>query len=289
MAWPQAPTLHPLVTSMPAEIDGNIRAMGEMLQRRVADPLERVKAVHDYVADRIAYDGESYVAHRYPPQDVATVMSTRKAVCAGYAAVFRELAQAAGLEAVFVGGDVRKEGGTMAGEGHAWNAVRVWQRWYLVDTTWDSGDLDGSRFTKKYRTDYLMTPPEILGHSHLPDDERWQLRDRPLSRGEFLRQPQLQPGFFAAGLVLEQPDRPQVDVQGELSLRVRSTRGRFVLVDQSRVGSTSPGQRCTVTGREVLDVTCRFPGPGAYKVNIFAGEQQYGSYDGVAAVDANVR
>ena len=280
--WPVPATVHPLVASMPPAIDGNIAAMGAYFQQRVADPLERVKAVHDYVADRIAYDAESYLAHRYPPQDAASVLRERKGVCAGYAAVFRDLAQAAGLEAVFVGGDVRGRG-SAAGESHAWNAVRVWQRWYLVDTTWDSGHLEGDRFVRNFRTDYLMPPPGVMGYTHLPDDERWQLRDRPISRGDFLRQPQLRPGFFVAGLSLEQPDRPQVDVHDALTVRLRNPRHQRVQIDFHPASDRQGGGICPQQGSDVLDVTCRFPGPGSYTVNVFADSTW------VATVEAQAR
>lgn len=281
--------LHPLVTAIPPEIEGNIGAMGAYIQRRVDDPLERIRVVHDYVADRIAYDAVAYVEGRYPPQDAETVMRTRKGVCAGYAMLFVALGKAAGLDAVYVVGVTRTQDGTLAGQGHAWNAVRAGQRWYLVDTTWDSGSVSGKEFTKNFRTSYLMTPPEYFGYTHLPDEEKWQLRERPLNRGEFLRQPMLTPSFFAEGLTLITPDRSQVDVQGELKMRLTSTKGRFVLASHAPTGGASAGEHCEVKGEETLDVVCKFGAPGAYNVNLFAGPQRHGTFHYVGKVQVNAR
>jgi len=275
---------------MPPEIEGNIVAMGAHFQRRLDDPMERARAVHDYVADRIAYDGEAYVNKKYPPQDAATVMRTRKGVCAGYSQLFAALGKAAGLDAIYVVGDTRTQSGAISGEGHAWNAVRIGQRWYLVDTTWDSGYLEGTAFHKKFRSAYLFTPPEVFGHTHIPDDPRWQLRERPLSRGEFLRLPMLTPGFFADGLALVSPDRSQVDVQGEFLMSVRNPKKRHLLASYVQVGDEKgKGQRCEVKGEESVSVTCTFAAPGAYNVNVFSGPEAYGTFEYVGKIQVNTR
>ncbi|MCU0656559.1 MAG: hypothetical protein MUF64_15300 [Polyangiaceae bacterium] len=288
--WPWEGGVHPLVASMPADIEGNIGAMGAHLRQRIDDPVERIRAVHDYVADRIAYDAVSYVEKRYPPQDAESVLKARKGVCAGYALLFEALGKAAGLEVVYVVGDTRSQDGSLAGEGHAWNAVRAGQRWYLVDTTWDSGTVRGREFNKGYRTDYLMTPPEYFGYTHQPEDPRWQLRERPLSRGEFLRQPMLTPTFFAHGLTLVTPERSQVDVQGELTVRLRSARGRFLLLNYSDAAMPrSSDERCEVRQGEEVTALCKFSRPGSYSVSIFSSPDEYGTYSYVGKFHANSR
>jgi hypothetical protein len=289
-AWPVEGGLHPLVAAMPADIEGNIAAMGAHLRRRIDDPLERIRAVHDYVADRIAYDAVAYAEGRYPPQDAATVLRTRKGVCAGYAQLFQALGQAAGLDVVYVVGVTRTQDGTIAGQGHAWNAARAGQRWYLIDTTWDSGTVQGKEFTKNFRTSYLMTPPEYFGYTHLPEDPRWQLRERPLARGEFLRQPMLTPSFFAEGLTLVTPDRSQIDVQGALTMKLQNKKGRFLLASYAPLGdASSKGERCEVKGTDAVDIRCTFAAPGAYNINLFAGPQPYGTFAYVGKIQVNAR
>jgi hypothetical protein len=183
------PALHPLAVDTPPEAEKSIAALGAFIAAHEPDPFQRAKAVHDWIADRVAYDGVARRTQKFPPQDAQTVFRTRKAVCAGYARLFTALARAAGLEAAYVLGDARDPGLRPEGEAHAWNTVKIAGSWHLVDVTWDSGYLDGDAFVKQYRTSYFLTPPEIFGVDHYPRDAHWQLRAPPITRGAFLRQP----------------------------------------------------------------------------------------------------
>src|SRR5262249_12885213 len=216
--WPLPPQLHPAVAALPAEAETSIAAVARYLAGQESNPWMRIKALHDYVADRVSYDVESYRAGKYPPQDAETVFRTRRSVCAGYANLLAALGQASGDEIVVVGGDARTDGRDITGEGHAWNAARIGGRWTLLDATWDAGHVGDGPFVKKYSTEFLFTPPEVNGLSHFPEEEQWQLRHPALSRGEFFRQPLMRPRFFAEGYTLVSPSRPQVTVATLLHL-----------------------------------------------------------------------
>jgi hypothetical protein len=181
--------IHPLVENMPPEIETSIAAVAKYIVDHESDPVQRARIVHDWVADRISYDGPAFRTGRYPPQDAESVFRARKGVCAGYSHLFVALAKKVGLDAAFVVGDVRGPGMRLDGEPHAWNAVKAGGGWSLVDVTWDSGYLEGATFRKRYSVDYLMPSPDAFGIDHYPHAARWQLRDAPISRGAFLRQP----------------------------------------------------------------------------------------------------
>jgi transglutaminase-like putative cysteine protease len=285
--WPQPAQLHPVVTSVPPDAETSIAGLGRYIAERESNPIRRLKALHDWVADRIAYDGESYMAKRYPPQDAETVFRTRMAVCAGYSQLLSALGKAAGVEIAYVVGDARTSGMGLSGEGHAWNAARVEGRWYLVDVTWNSGHLDGTRFEKSYRTEYLMTPPRVFGLDHFPDDAKWQLVEKPLSRGEFLRQPAMAPEFYVHGLELLAPDRSQVDVRGSLVVEVKNPHGVFLLASYYARGSTQEKTRCDVENGPISRATCKFAQPGSWDVKLYTNRQQFGSFAYAGQLQAN--
>ena len=286
-SWPMAMVLDASVVDMPAGSEATIQSVASYLQERVPAPFARLKAVHDWVADRVAYDAESYLAGHFGPQDADSVFSSRQSVCAGYANLMQAMGRAAGLEVVYLSGDARTEGNDLSGQGHAWNAARIEGKWYLLDVTWDSGVLDGSRFKKRYSTEYFLTPPRVFNLDHLPDDAKWQLLDKPLSRGEFLRQPALAPLFFARGLELVTPDRSQVDVRGALEISLKNPQNVFLLASyETRDGAGEP-RHCDVDAGVAAHVSCKFAQPGRYDVKLFSNRQPSGRYDFIGQLQAN--
>jgi transglutaminase-like putative cysteine protease len=286
IAWPAPATLHPVVASMPADAEQSIASVARYIAERESDEVGRFRAAHDWVADRIAYDGPSYVAHKYPPQDAQTVFRTRTSVCAGYAQLLTALGKALGLDVVYVVGDARTTGTGENGDGHAWSAVKLGGRYYLADATWDSGTLDGATFKKRFTTDYLFTPPEVFGVDHFPDDKKWQLRDKPISRGDFFRQPMMASRFYAEGRELLSPLRSQVTVPGPLTAEIKTRSGLYTLATWT-LGRGTEQTHCQVTNGEITRVTCDLPGKGSYLVRLFSGPQPYGHFDFIGQIEAN--
>ncbi len=88
------------------------------------DDHEKVKAIHDYVVKHISYD-TSYKAYT-----AYEALVNRSAVCQGYALLTYQLLKEAGIENHFVTG-------TGDGQPHAWNLVKIENKWYHLDTTFD--------------------------------------------------------------------------------------------------------------------------------------------------------
>ena len=276
-AWPQKAEIHPAVLSMPAGQKTSAETVGRYLAAQESDPYLRVKAVHDFVANHVAYDAVALAEGRYPPQDAATVLETGMGVCAGYANLFKAIGDATGDNVVVVVGDSRSRGGQISGAGHAWNAAEVNGRWYLIDATWDAGYVNGREFTKQYSTSYLFVPPAVMGVTHFPDEPDWQLRERPISRGEFARQPMMRPRFFAEGFSLQSPKRSQITTEDDVEILLRNPKKRHLLAHYKTL-SGSAKTKCQIEAALDSKVTCEFPDPGEYQVSLFSSPKRYGTY-----------
>lgn len=289
-AWPFVAELHAAVRELPASEEVSPQSVGRYLSSRIADRYELAKAVHDYVADRVAYDVPSYRAHRYPPQDADTVFRTRLSVCAGYSALFEAIATAAGLEVKTIVGRARGVVVDGMGEGHAWNVVRLDNQWRLIDTTWDAGYVDATSFHKRYSAMYFLTPPEAFISRHWPDEPRWQLLSPARTEGEYLRMPLLRPDFFAHGLTLLEPSRGEFDVRGPFELRIDNPRGRSLMAALYR-DDGAESERCTTDDATATSVRflCAPSGTGAFNLEMFASEERYGSHTGVGALRVHSR
>ncbi|MDA1800472.1 S-layer homology domain-containing protein [Bacillus cereus group sp. BY6-1LC] len=88
------------------------------------DDHEKVKAIHDYIVKHVSYD-TSYKAYT-----AYEALVNRSAVCQGYALLTYQLLKEAGIENHFVTG-------TGDGQPHAWNLVKIENKWYHLDTTFD--------------------------------------------------------------------------------------------------------------------------------------------------------
>jgi transglutaminase-like putative cysteine protease len=257
-SWPMPRTLHIAARSMPAANARWILGVADWLRRHESNPVMQVKALNDWVADNIVYDVPALRSMNIPPQDAASVFSRRIAVCAGYSNLMVALGRELGIEIVYVSGVSRGRDGQLSPGGHAWNAVKLDGGWYLMDTTWNAGYVDGDRFVKSYKTDYLFTPPRLFARNHLPDDGAWQLLENPISRGEFLRQANLKPGFFAHSLELIRPDRSQIEVRSAFEVSLRNPRSSALT---ARIAAVSGGEskRCSVQTFRDTTIRCELP------------------------------
>ncbi len=287
--WPFRDEIHPVVKNMPASAEQSIESLAQYVVAQERDPLQRVKALHDWVADHIAYDaalllrmeaGEFVSAET---QSAERVFRDRKGVCAGYANLMAALGRVVGIEIRVVVGHARS---SMDGVGHAWNAVNIEGRWYLIDATWNAGSVEPGTpdFTKRYSTAYFLAPARVFGLNHFPEDPNWQLQQPPVSRGEFTRQPNLTPRFFMHGFRLASPRRSQVTVADSVTISVDNPNRHSLLASFAPKGGGTK-TRCDVTGTTEITATCQFPRSGVYVVTLFGNEAREGTHWSVGTVE----
>jgi len=151
---------------------------------------EKSRSIFAWIIHHISYDNFAYKKGvKRINKSNQDILRRRKAVCFGYACLFKEMAEVAGIESKLVSGyskqiltsttDIKKID-------HAWNAVKLDGQWYLLDATWDSSLIyQDDLFTSAYQQDYYLTPPNLFILTHLPNDPMWQLLDCPISKEDF--------------------------------------------------------------------------------------------------------
>lgn len=126
---------------------------------------EIFSAIYDYIVKNVFYDHEHLGNNEYQPQYTAYAAIIQKtAVCQGYANLLYRMLLTAGIECRIVSGDAAtldEHGNTVLIEGtnyikterHAWNIVKLDNKWYNVDATWDSSgcvSIAGSGASARY-------------------------------------------------------------------------------------------------------------------------------------------
>ncbi|MBQ6323098.1 MAG: hypothetical protein IJI24_09505 [Lachnospiraceae bacterium] len=86
---------------------------------------EKIKFVYEYLINTVDYDRSAPDS-----QNIQSALLSGKSVCAGYAKSFQYILHRMGLFCTYVTGSVKQKGD------HAWNIVRIGERYYNVDVTW---------------------------------------------------------------------------------------------------------------------------------------------------------
>jgi hypothetical protein len=133
----------------------------------------------------ISYDAQSFFAGTVKPATPQSTLTSGLAVCDGYAGLYIDLAEKAGLQAYKVSGHGKGFGyrALAPGEGvpkistnHAWNCVLMDGEWRLIDATWGAGILNGDGlYEQRFDATWFTSTPAEFAMRHFPTDPTYQL------------------------------------------------------------------------------------------------------------------
>ena len=117
----------------------------------------------------------------------------RSGVCRHFADLFQYMATKAGLKSVIITGQSMKQG-------HAWNAVKIKDKWHLLDATWAASSQNAFRgiktdksykraieirerkiknnrikASKRIKEEWFFAHPKQFFKTHTPHDKQWKL------------------------------------------------------------------------------------------------------------------
>ena len=128
---------------------------------------EKYKAIHNYLIRNCEYN---YTAANSASNgfDVAFTaygaLVRHSAVCQGYAGAFDLIAKKAGLRSMTVSGSAN-------GQKHAWNYVKIGNRYRYIDCTWDD--------TAAGNSDQIAYYYFLVGKTKIAKDHYWKISDFP--------------------------------------------------------------------------------------------------------------
>ncbi|MDD3686503.1 MAG: transglutaminase domain-containing protein [Bacteroidales bacterium] len=104
--------------------------------------------------------------------------------CTNYSASLTVLCQFAGIEAYSVLGYVKIDGKIITNADHAWNVIKIDEKYFLFDAAFDS-ELIKKENGMKYQ--YFKKKGEDFIQTHMPYDPIMQLQQYPATHPEFLK------------------------------------------------------------------------------------------------------
>lgn len=160
---------------------------------------EKVLAICHWIILHVKYDYEAFKERQSRVQTSIQVLQSRKALSREYAQLFKEMCAAVGIQAAVVTGytkgfDFFKNDHLYRAE-HVWSAVRIDQKWYLLDLTYASGHVEQKqpigghswlkyqaqfRYVQELHPEWLLVAPEEMILTHFPHLNIYQLLEVPL-------------------------------------------------------------------------------------------------------------
>jgi transglutaminase/protease-like cytokinesis protein 3 len=183
------------VKTTPKSVTKDIPTLTEYLKKGAKSKKELAQLIYYWISLYIDYDVESFVNNTIDDVSAESTFLNRKSVCAGYANLFKEFCNISKIKCEVINGYAKGynyNGEYLEKTNHAWNAIKMHDKWQLIDVTWGTGGLDNSNgklsFEKELCVRYLMDSPEDFLLEHLPENPEWQLLEKPITKDEFFSQ-----------------------------------------------------------------------------------------------------
>jgi hypothetical protein len=251
------------------------------------DVFKQVKNIHDWVALNISYDAQQYFSAEITKEQTSSeVFKTKLAVCEGYSNLFSQMCTYAGIKSTKISGYARGAGFSISGveqinSNHAWNAVFLDDNWYLVDSTWDAGYLNGRHFEQEYETSYLFLEPENMIYTHYPEMKMWQLLEHPIEDSEFLDSPYLRGDYFQFVEHSDFENEKKTINSSKTASYTISLKDNYILMGTlSDLNGKKFTNRIYIKNKdEYKEIMISFPEKGKYVLKLFAAAEESNDYE----------
>jgi len=217
----------------PKHFEKDIHTLIQYLIQPAKSETDKARVIFTWIATHIKYDDKAFNSGNYPDYTAEYVLANKKAVCEGYSNIMVALCKEAGLEAEKVIGYAKGYGYTINDKfeetDHAWNAVKIDNKWWLMDATWAAGfgETRNNKLvsTTRFEPYWFKVNPKAFKFTHLPELPEWQLTDHKLTKEGYENLPYLRHDFFKLGF---NPDKAYDEaVSGKIKLFVETYSSEF--------------------------------------------------------------
>lgn len=151
--------------------DKTLEKADEIIEKTITPnmtDLQKEKALHDYVVKNYEYDYDNYLNGTIPGDSYSAygLLINGKGVCASYADTMKLLLTKVGIECIEVSGQA--DNGSLGN--HAWNIVKIDNKYYHLDATWDDPVPDRPN---EVRYKYFNLSDDEISKDHIWDKNKY--------------------------------------------------------------------------------------------------------------------
>ena len=156
---------------------------------------------------------------------VNEAFKNKTGVCEEYAQSFKKIGDLLGLESEVIKGNVRnlpQEIGKPVNESnHAWNAIKLNNKWIILDATWAAGYEYNGRWIREFNPYFFNIPKEKIFKTHFPEDSLWVLHFGRMSLQEFYNHPIYGHPFLSSTMELISPKNGIITINSSKKIELQ--------------------------------------------------------------------
>lgn len=134
----------------------------EIINETSNNTYKKIQQLHDWIVDNVEYE---QTTSKTNIRNIYGAFEENEVVCEGYAKAFKYLLDKIGIENIIVVGYGSNSAGNT--EDHAWNYVKLNEKWYAIDVTWDDPIISGGgKLSDKNRYSYFLKGSNNFNNSH---------------------------------------------------------------------------------------------------------------------------
>jgi transglutaminase/protease-like cytokinesis protein 3 len=183
------------------------------LTKGLENDIDKYRVIFRWISENIDYDVKLYlktISHDFDARVfpgkykrwnnrlnrlyTKHTIKKRMTICEGYSWLLETMCRTAGLSCVSVSGYARNVDSSIGAKtkpNHAWNAIKIDNKWYLTDPTWASGwvNLERTKYYRDFNEVYFLVSPDEFIANHYPVDMQWTLLLNEPKLSEFFNSP----------------------------------------------------------------------------------------------------
>ncbi len=158
---------------------------------------EKFRVIFRWITDNIEYNKTAQNV-----TDADKVVRKNKAVCQGFSNLLKEMCTVVNIPCESITGFTKTEiadiNRSLKKTDHAWNCVKLYDKWYLVDVTWATSKFNvvNHKFMKEFDEYYYLTPSEKFILDHYPKEKKYQFLAKPVKKSVFVKAPVYYTDYF---------------------------------------------------------------------------------------------
>ena len=223
----------------------NVEDLSNRIQKDFVTENDKVRAAFFWLAKNIRYNLKEYYNptqrsynFSYSSEEekqqklqaikdkiVSDAFKNKLGVCEEYAQSFKKICALLHIKAEVIKGYVRniteEIGNPSISTNHAWNAVKLNNKWIILDATWAAGYEYNGKWVRKFDNYFYSIPKDKIFKTHLPEDSLWVLRFGRITKKEFYNQPIYGNGFLNSKAELVTPTKGTINLKNEENITIK--------------------------------------------------------------------